>query len=146
MLDCVDYTTGNNGHQGNGNGYDQLEGDYALFYQVARGFTNKVRQDDREDILHDLMLAMASVKATYDAKGKELTKGGLVRVAQYGIAEYWRKWYNRNQSHDCGQCSNRQRQKCHDNNSYGINCPKAIQIESFDKLIEDGNGDCTPLY
>ena len=37
MLDCIDYTIGNNGHQGNG--YDKLEGYYALFYQVAKGFT-----------------------------------------------------------------------------------------------------------
>src|SRR4030042_4120636 len=146
MLDCVDYTTGDNGHQGNGNnGYDRLTGDYALFYQVAKGFTRKVKPQDRQDTLHDLLLAMATVKATYDTKGKELTKGGMIRVAQYGIAEYWRKLYNRNQSHDCGQCANRQRQKCRKNNSYGVNCPKAIQIDSYDRLIHDGNGDSTPL-
>jgi len=150
MLDYVDYTIGDNGYQGNGNGhhgngYDKLDGDYAVFYKVAKGFTHRVKREDREDILHDLILAMARVKATYDAKGKELTEGGLVRIAQYGVADYWRKWYHRNQNHDCGRCSQRQRQKCGDDNSYGSKCPKAIQLESLDTLVEDGNGDSTPV-
>ncbi len=151
MLDCVDYSTGDNGYQGNGNGhhgngYDELEGDYALFYKVAKGFTHRVKPEDREDILHDLILAMARVKAIYDAKGKELTEGGLVRIAQYEIADYWRKWYHRNRNHDCGRCSQSQRRKCAEDYSYGSRCPKAIEIESLDTLVEDGDGDSTPLY
>ncbi len=151
MLDYVDYTIGDSGYQGNGNGhdgngYDKLVGDYAVFYKVAKGFTHRVKREDREDILHDLILAMARVKATYDAKGKELTEGGLVRIAQYGVADYWRKWYHRNQNHDCGRCSQRQRERCNEDNSYGSKCPKAIQLESLDTLVEDGDGDSTPLY
>ena len=151
MLNYVDYTIGDNGYQGNGNGhhgngYDKLVGDYAVFYKVAKGFTHRVKREDREDILHDLILAMARVKATYDAKGKELTEGGLVRIAQYGVADYWRKWYHRNQNHDCGRCSQRQRERCNEDNSYGSKCPKAIQLESLDTLVEDGDGDSTPLY
>jgi len=150
MLNYVDYTIGDNGYQGNGNGhhgngYDKLVGDYAVFYKVAKGFTHRVKREDREDILHDLILAMARVKATYDAKGKELTEGGLVRIAQYGVADYWRKWYHRNQNHDCGRCSQRQRERCNEDNSYGSKCPKAIQLESLDTLVEDGEGDSTPL-
>jgi hypothetical protein len=149
MLDLVDYTIGDYGYQGNGchsNGYDQLEGDYALFYKVARGFTHRVRREDSEDFLHDLILVMARVKANYNDKGKELNEGGLVRIAQYEVAGYWRKWYRRHQNTDCGRCSNRQRLKCKEGKSYGGKCPKAIQIESLDRLVEDGNGDCTPLY
>jgi hypothetical protein len=151
MSDYIDYTIGDNGYQGNGNGhhgngYDKLVGDYAVFYKVAKGFTHRVKREDREDILHDLILAMARVKATYDAKGKELTEGGLVRIAQYGVADYWRRWYHRNQNHDCGRCSQRQRERCNEDNSYGSKCPKAIQLESLDTLVEDGDGDSTPLY
>jgi hypothetical protein len=151
MLDYVDYNIGDYGYQGNGNGYhnngyDQLDGDYALFYKVAKGFTHRVRREDSEDFLHDLFLSFAGVKAKYDQIGKPLTEAGLIRVACYGVAGYWRKWYHRHKNTDCGRCSNRQRLKCKEDKSYGGKCPKAIQIESLDRLVEDGNGDCTPLY
>jgi hypothetical protein len=37
MLDYQEYTIDGSGYQGNGNGYDHLNGDWALFYKVARG-------------------------------------------------------------------------------------------------------------
>ena len=131
--------------QAHGNGYDKLDGDYALFYKVAKGFTHRVKREDSEDFLHDLILAMARVKVKYNANGKELTEGGLVRIAQYGVNDYWRKWYKRKNGIDCGRCSNRQRQKCKKDNLYR-QCPRAVQTESLDKVVEDGNGDSTPLY
>jgi hypothetical protein len=147
MLDHEEYTTGDDGYQGNGNGYHQLDGEWALFYKVAKGFTHRVKLEDREDFLHDLILAMARVKLRYDAKGKELTEGGLVRVAQYEVADYWRKWYKGKNGIDCGQCSQAQREKCKEWFLYGDNdCPKAIRTERLDELVEDGNGDSTPLY
>jgi hypothetical protein len=150
MLDYEDYTIDGDGYQGNGNGYhhngyDKLDGDYALFYKVAKNFTHKVAREDREDFLHDLFLAFARVKATYDAKGKELTTGGLVRIAQYEVAGYWRKWYKHINGIDCGSCSKAQREKCKDWYLYP-DCPKAVKQECLDKLIEDGNGDSTPLH
>jgi len=148
MLDYSEYTTETKGYQGNGhkgNGYHRLTGDWLHYYKVAKGFTHKVIPEDREDFLHDLFMDFARVKASYDAKGKELTTGGLVRVAQYAVADYWRKWYHRNQNHDCGRCSKRQKQKCQQGDLYGSKCPKAIQFESLDRLIEDGNGDSTRL-
>ena len=95
MLDYQEYTIDGDAYQGNGYGYDKLDGDYALFYKVAKGFTHKAKREDSEDFLHDLILAMARVKLNYDAKGKELTEGGLMRVAQYGVADYWRKHFKR---------------------------------------------------
>ncbi len=89
MLDYGEYSTVADYRQGNGNGYDQLEGDWALFYKVARYFTHKVKLEDREDFLHDLMLEMAKVKVKYEAKGKPLTEAGLMRVASYEVTEYW---------------------------------------------------------
>jgi hypothetical protein len=151
MLDYQEYTIDGNGYQGNGNGhngngYDKLDGNWLAYYKVAKGFTRRVRPEDSEDFLHDLLLDFARVKVKYDDKGKELTEGGLVRIAQYEVAGYWRKWYRRNKNTDCGRCSNRQRLKCKEDKSYGGKCPKAIQIESLDKIVEDGNGDSTPLY
>ena len=87
MLDYGEYSTKSDNLQSNG--YDQLEGDWALFYKVARYFVHKVKFEDREDFLHDLMLEMAKVKAKYEAKGKPLTEAGLMRVASYQVTEYW---------------------------------------------------------
>ena len=148
MLDYAEYTIDGNGYQGNGhhrNGYDHLEGDWLTYYKVGKGFVRRVKPEDREDFLHDLFLAFARVKVSYQAKGKELTTGGLVRIAQYAVADYWRKWFKRIYGRNCGQCSKAQRQKCKKDNLYS-QCPKAIQLESLDKLIEDGNGDKTELY
>ena len=69
--------------------YDHLQGNWALFYKVARYFVRKVKFEDREDFLHDLMLEMVKVKAKYQAKGKPLTEAGLMRVASYEVTEYW---------------------------------------------------------
>ena len=161
MLDYVDYTIGDNGYQGfsqkvqpegngnghHGNGYDKLVGDYAIFYKVAKGFTHRVKREDREDFLHDLILAMARVKAKYDLIGKPLLEAGLIRVACYEVADYWRKWYKRKNGIDCGRCSKAQQEKCREWFLYGDNdCPKAIKTERLDRLVEDGNGDSTPLH
>ena len=71
MLDYSEYTTEVNYHQGNGNGdnplsYDQLDGDWALYYKVAKGFIRRVKPEDRQDFLHDLLLVMANVKVKYN--------------------------------------------------------------------------------
>jgi len=112
MLDYVDYTIGDNGYQGNGNGYDHLDGDWALFYKVAKGFRHRVKPEDRQDFLHDLILTMAKVKAKYEVIGKPLTEGGLIRVACYEVAAYWRKQFRRTRGTDCGQCSADLKYKC----------------------------------
>lgn len=145
MLDHNEYNTGGNGYQGNGNGYDQLDGDWALYYKVAKGFTHRVKPEDREDFLHDLLLVMAKVKAKYNLIGKPLSEAGLIRVASYEVADYWRKWFKRTNGIDCSHCSKTQKCKCREEDSYR-QCPKAIRMESLNSLIEDGNGDATELH
>jgi hypothetical protein len=147
MLDYHEYNTSGKGYQGNGNGYDQLDGDWALYYKVARGFVKRVKPEDRGDFLHDLLLVMAKVKAKYDQIGKPLTEAGLIRVACYERAQYWRGRFKRINGIDCSRCSKAQREKCKEWFLYGDNdCPKAIKMERLDKLVEDGNGDSTPLH
>jgi len=150
MLDYVDYTIDGDAYQGNGdgyhgNGYDRLDGNYALFYKVAQGFTHRVKPEDREDFLHDLILAMARVKAKYELIGKPLTEAGLKRVACYEVTDYWRKWFKQVNGVNCHGCGKRQQRKCHDEDLYR-ECPRAIKLESLDRVIEDGNGDSSPLY
>ena len=140
MLDTQEYTTQIDQYQGNGNGYNHLQGDWATFYKVAKGFTHRVKLEDRQDFLHDLLLTMAKVKAKYDAIGKELTEAGLIRVACYDVAQYWRMKFRRINGTDCGRCSKGQRLKCKEKDLYR-ECPKAIKIESLDRLIQDGEGN-----
>ena len=145
MLDRIDYTIDDNGYQGNGNGYDQLDGDWALYYKVAKGFIRRVKPEDRQDFLHDLLLVMAKVKVKYNLIGKPLSEAGLIRVACYEVADYWRKWFKRNNGIDCSHCSQAQKRKCREEDLYR-ECPKAIKIESLDSVIEDGNGNSTELH
>jgi DNA-directed RNA polymerase specialized sigma24 family protein len=148
MLDYAEYSIDGKSYQGNGhnrNGYDQLEGEWLLYYKVARNFTGKVKPEDREDFLHDLFLEYAKVAFSYQSKGKELTTGGLVRIAQYRVADYWRRYFRRIYGRDCSRCSKVQRAKCKKDDLYS-ECPKAIYFESLDTLVEDGNGDSTLLH
>jgi len=150
MLDYIDYAIDGDGYQGDGdgyhhNGYDQLDGDYALFYKVAQGFTHRVKREDSEDFLHDLLLTFARVKLNYDAKGKELTTGGLVRIACYEVAGYWSKYYRQINGIDCGSCSQKQRAKCKEKDLYR-ECPKALKLDSLNRVIGDGNGNEIELH
>ncbi len=145
MLDYQEYTIDSNGYQGNGNGYHGLNGDWALYYKVAKGFVRRVKPEDRQDFLHDLLLMMAKVKAKYELVGKPLSEAGLIRVACYEVADYWRRWFKRNNGIDCSHCSQAQKRKCREEDLYR-QCPKAIRMESLNSVIEDGNGDSTELH
>jgi len=122
----------------NGNGYDQLAGEWLTYYKIARYFVHKVRFNDREDFLHDLMLEMAKVKANYEVKGKPLTEAGLMRVASYELSDYWVRQRRLTTWLDCGNCSKEQRQKCRSEDLYS-KCPKYHQLVSLNWEI-DGDG------
>ena len=82
------YSDDGNGHH---NSYHELEGDWAVFYKIAGYFVYKVKFEDKEDFLHDLLLEMAKVKAKYEAQGKPLREAGLIWVGRYAVMKYWRK-------------------------------------------------------
>jgi len=143
-LDIGEYTTVIDQYQDDGdgyhnNGYDQLEGDWLTYYKIARYFVHKVKREDREDFLHDLMLEMSKVKAKYEAKGKPLTEAGLMRVASYELSDYWVKQRRLTTWLDCGNCSKEQRRKCREELLYS-ECPKYHQLVSLNTEI-DGDGD-----
>jgi len=126
----------------NGNGYDQLTGDWALYYKIAKYFVHKVKVEDSEDFLHDLLLEMAKVKAKYELTRKPLTEAGLMRVASYQVTEYWTRLRRLTTWLDCGNCSKEQRRKCREEWLYS-DCPKYHQLVSLNAEV-NGDGDGEP--
>jgi len=142
MLDTGEYIIDKPHHQF-GNGYDQLEGDYAIYYKVATKFVYKAQAQDREDLLHIIMLNLAV--AGRNNGHKPDNPSWMYRIASFSVAQYWRDYYRRTYGIDCGHCSNQQRKKCKRDNLYGSQCPRAIRIESLQKPIADGDGHLTEL-
>jgi len=141
MLDTGEYNIDEPYHQF-GNGYDQLEGDYAIYYKVATKFVYKAQAQDREDLLHTIMLNLAV--AGRNNGHKPDNPSWMYRIASFTIAQYWRDYYRRTYGIDCGHCSNQQRKRCKAENLYS-ECPRAIRIESLQKPIADGDGHLSEL-
>jgi len=141
MLDVGEYIIDEPYHQF-GNGYDQLEGDYAVYYKVATKFVHKAQAQDREDLLHIIMLNLAV--AGRNNGHKPDNPSWMYRIASFSVAQYWRDYYKRTYGIDCGHCSNQQRKKCKADDLYS-DCPRAIRIESLQKPIADGDGHLSEL-
>ena len=64
--------------------YDRLEEPWRDWARIAKSFTYQLDdQWDREDLMHNIIVRLAEVAEEYRQKGKPLTKGGCIRVAQY---------------------------------------------------------------
>ncbi len=128
--------------QAHNNGYDQLEGNWAIYYKVASQFSHKAKAQDRGDLLHDVILTLANVERNNGHK--PFTELAMYRIASVTVADYWRAQYKLTNGLDCGSCSKAQRQKCKADDLYS-RCPKAIKMESLSKPIIDGEGNITEL-
>jgi len=124
------------------NGYDQLQGEWLTYYKVASRFTNKVKAEDKQDLLHDIILTLAI--AERNNGHQPFTEAVMYRIASYTQAHYWYKHYKLTMGLDCGHCSKAQRQKCKEECLYG-ECPKAVKVESLNKPVIDGEGHTTEL-
>ena len=133
----------------NGNGYDLLQGDWLIYYKVASRFSHKAKAQDRDDLLHDIMLTFAEVARNNGYK--PFTKATMYRIASYTVANYWRSYYKLTHGLDCRWCSQAQRQVCKERISKPFadnllaNCPKGIRLESLSKPIVDNEGNLTEL-
>jgi len=123
--------------------YDQLDGDWLTYYQVALKYVHKARYQDRDDILHTIMVNLAVEGSNNGDKPDNLS--WMYRIASFTVAQYWRDYYYRTNGIDCGHCSNPQRKKCKALDLYGSKCPRAITIESLYKPIVDGDGQISEL-
>ena len=125
-----------------GNGYGQLEGEWASYYMIASHFSHKAKAQDRGDLLHDVMLTLYQVA---HANGhKPMTEPRMYRIASHAVADYWRRQYSLTNGLNCGSCSKAQRKACKEDWLYG-ECPKALRIESLSKPIVDSEGNMTEL-
>ncbi|MFC2046710.1 hypothetical protein ACFLTK_00320 [Chloroflexota bacterium] len=124
------------------NGYDQLEGEWLAYYNVASRFTDRVKPQDKEDILHTIIATLADVERNNGHK--PFTEAVMYRIASRTVADYWFSHYSYNSGLDCKHCSKAQRQKCKEDNLYS-ECSKAIKLESLNKPIIDGEGHTTEL-
>ena len=127
---------------GNGNGYDQLQGEWLTYYKVASRFAHKSKAEDKQDLLHDIILTLA--RAERNNGHKPFTEAVMYRIASRAQADYWRAYYKLTMGLDCRHCSQAQRRKCKEEWLYG-NCPKAVRIESLNKPVIDGEGNTTEL-
>ncbi len=126
----------------NGNGYDQLDGEWLTYYKVASRFAHKAKAQDREDLLHDIMIALADVARNNGHK--PITELAMYRIASITRADYWRTQYKHTNGLDCGSGSKAQRKECKKHDLYS-ECPKAIKLEYLSKPITDGDGNLTEL-
>ena len=124
------------------NGYDQLQGEWLSYYNVASRFTDRVKPQDKEDILHTIIMTLADVERNNGHK--PFTEAVMYRIASRTVTDYWRTYYKASNGLDCGSCSKTQRQKCKGDDLYS-QCPKAIKLESLNKPIIDSEGHTTEL-
>jgi len=124
----------------NGNGYDQLTGHYLTYYQIASRFAGKVREQDKGDVLHDIIVTLADVERNNGHK--PFTEAAVYRIASCRVADYWRAQYRHSNGLNCGSCSRKQRADCHKDWLYG-SCPRAVKLESLNKPVIDAEGRTT---
>jgi DNA-directed RNA polymerase specialized sigma24 family protein len=130
-----------------GNGYDQLEGEWLTYYRVASRFAHKTQTQDREDLLHDIMLTIAQVERNNGHK--PFTELTMYRIASRKVADYWRDHYKLTNGCDCGHCSQSQRATCLKDwlgREYSYHqCPKAKRMDALSRPVLDSEGNTTEL-
>jgi len=72
--------------------YDQLDGKWRDWLEVAKRFEQKVEAQDRLDLRHTIIVAFADQQARNEANGKpDLSFYGMLRIASHCVADYWRE-------------------------------------------------------
>jgi len=110
--------------------------DWDTYMEIARKFEHKAQYEDRQDLLHTIIVNLAVVGSNNGLPDK---LSWAYRIASFTVAQYWRDYYKHRQGIDCGHCSNPQRKKCKAENLYP-DCPKAItelgELIADDKAID----------
>ena len=72
--------------------YNQLDGKWQDWLEVARRFEHKVEAQDKLDLRHTIIVAFADQQARNERLGKpDLSLYGMLRIASHCVADYWRE-------------------------------------------------------
>ncbi len=132
--------------------YDQLNGKWRVWLEVAKRFEHKVEAQDRLDLRHTIILAFASQQARNERLGKpDLSLYGMLRIASHCVADYWREQAKHQikvciysglptEPH-CASCSHKPK------NAGRGSCPYLAlrPIQSLNTEIEDAEGNTIEL-
>jgi hypothetical protein len=124
------------------NGYDQLPEPYLTYYKIALRFAHKALIDEREDLLHDIIMGLAKTAQALAIRGQQFTEIAQIRTAEHIKDHYWYEHYAYHNGLDCQHCSKAQRAKCRENWAYS-DCHRAITLESINQPITDSEGNIT---
>jgi len=127
-----------------GKGYDQLPEPHLTYYRIALRFASKVLTNDREDLLHDIIIHLDRVAQRKREAGQDFSQAAMYRTAEHVKDHYWYDLRKRTLGLDCAHCSKEQRRKCKEGWLYG-DCQKLIKLESLNKPIIDSDGNMTEL-
>jgi hypothetical protein len=126
------------------NGYDHLPEPYLTYYRIALRFAHKALLDEKEDLLHDIMIGLAKTGQMLATRGRQFTEIAQIRTAEHIKDHYWYQHYAYHNGLDCQHCSKAQRAKCRENWAY-TDCHRAITLESINQPITDSEGNITEL-
>ena len=66
--------------------------DYGKYITVANRYQRKARYQDREDLNHDIIIALAEAQRAKDNNGGgKLSDIAMMRIASYECQKYWRQ-------------------------------------------------------
>lgn len=66
--------------------------DYGKYITVANRYQRKAKYQDREDLNHDIIIALAEAQRAKDSNGSEnLSDIAMLRIASYECQKYWRQ-------------------------------------------------------
>jgi len=147
------------------NGYDQLADQqgwiptdkgfkwgivrWITIYNVASQYAKKAKSQDAEDLLHDIILGLATVAQHKQSQGQDFSLPAMHRTAEHIKDWYWYRHYAYTSGLDCRHCSKEQQAKCRYNWAHSdwayADCHRAIQLESINQPIVDSEGNTTEL-
>ncbi len=123
--------------------------DYASFARVALRFAHKARKGEKDDLLHTIIEALARVGLRKAANDEPFTEAAMHRTAEHIKDGYWHSHYAYRNGLYCRNCSREQRVRCRHNWAHSewqyADCHRAIQLESLNQPITDGDGNITEL-
>jgi hypothetical protein len=122
-----------------------VEHNWDTYMEIARRFEHKAQYQDREDLRHSIILALAQqVERNRRNGNKPLTEFGMLRIASHTVADYYRGLRLPTGYRPCGRCSKAQRAKCAKYELYD-QCRKGVEVVSLNSQIDDGEGNSIEL-